>query len=89
MNLYAEQIQLVTIINNHVDKYPDTDRGNEQLLTTIYDYMDAFKRVMESTTTVQMDHLSLQYLGFCRSGKLLETIAQGISDGSIVVFKAH
>ena len=49
--------------------------------------MDAFKRVMESTTTVQMDYLSLPYPGFYRFGKLLETMAQGISEGSIVVPK--
>lgn len=89
MNLSAEQLQLAKLIDAHVRRYPDTATGDEQLLRTAYDYMDAFKRIMDSTTTVQMDDLSQQYPGFYRFGKLLESIAQGIVDGDINVPKDH
>ena len=35
MNLSAEQIQLVTLIDTHVSQYPDTDLGDEQLFATL------------------------------------------------------
>ncbi len=89
MDFSAEQIQLVTIINEHVAKYPDTDIGNEQLLTTIYDYMEAFKRVMDSTSKFEMDYICQQYDGFYRFAKLMEMLAQGIADGMIEVPKDH
>lgn len=89
MNLNAEQLHLAQQIDAHVRQYPDTAIGNEQLLATTYEYMNAFKRVMDSTTSVQMDYLSQQYPGFYRFGKLLESLAQGISDGVIAVPGDH
>jgi len=89
MNLSAEQLQLAMLIHTHVNQYPDTEHGDEQLLQTTYDYMDAFKRVMDSSTRVQMDYLCQQYDGFYRYAKLLETIAQGITDGVIDTPKDH
>lgn len=52
INLTAEQIHLAKQIDAHVRRYPDTELGTEHLLTTIYDYMDAFKRIMDSKTSV-------------------------------------
>lgn len=89
IQLTAEQLQLATLIDAHVNRYPDDVTGDEHLLPTIYDYMDAFKRIMDSTTSVQMDYLCLQYPGFYRFAKLLESIAEGISDGTIAVPKDH
>lgn len=89
MNLSAEQLHLARLIDAHVCQYPGTATGNEHLLRTSYEYMDAFKRIMDSTTTEQMNYLSQQYPGFCRFGKLLESIAQGIVDGDIDVPKDH
>ena len=34
MNLSAEQIQLATLIDAHVNRFPDTPLGTEQLLPT-------------------------------------------------------
>jgi len=59
-----------------------------QLLQGCYDYMDAFKRVMDSTSKVQMD-TSAQYPGYFRFAKWMERLAQGIADGVIEVPKAH
>ena len=89
MNLSVEQIHLAKLIDTHVRQYPDTVTGDEQLLRSAYDYMDAFRRIMDSATTDQMDYLSQQYPGFYRFGKLLETIAQGIADGDVDVPKDH
>ena len=89
MNLTAEQRQMATQIDAHVNQFPETELGDEQLLRTIYDYMDAFKRLMDGSTPAQMDYLYQQYDGFYRFAKLLETIAQGIADGVIDVPKDH
>lgn len=87
--LSAEQIQLATMIHEHVVQFPDSPDGDERLLLTTYQYIDAFKRVLDNSTPEQMDHLSLQYAGFYRFGKLLEAMAQAIADGEIEVPKAH
>ena len=89
LNLTAEQIQLASLIDAHVSRYPDTDRGDEQLFVTLYDYMDAFKRILDSATPVQMDYLCQQYPGFYRLAMLLESLAQGIAEGAIEVPKDH
>lgn len=89
VNIGLEQKQLAKLIDDHVNKYPDNDTGNEHLLTTIYDYMEPFKTIMDTTTREQMDYLSSQYPGFYRFGKLLESIAQGVADGIVEVPKDH
>ncbi|WP_289245279.1 arylsulfatase regulator [uncultured Methylophaga sp.] len=89
MNLTAEQRQLVLLIDNHVGRFPETPLGDEQLLVTVYDYMEAFKMLMDSTTTVQIDYLSQHFPGFYRYAKLLESLAQGIADGVIDVPADH
>jgi hypothetical protein len=89
LNLTAEQIQLASLIDAHVSRYPDTDRGDEQLFVTLYDYMDAFKRILDSATPVQMDRLCQQYPGFYRLAMLLESLALGIGEGEIEVPKDH
>ena len=89
MNITAEQLRLVERINDHVNQYPDTDAGTEQLLTTLYDHMGSFKQVMDTTTQVEMNYLIQRYDGFYRFAKLLEQMAQGISDGTLHVPKDH
>jgi len=83
MNLTTEQIQLASLIDAHVSRYPDTGRGDEQLLVTLTDYLVAFKRILDSATPVQMDTLCQQYPGFYRLAMLLESLAQGIAEGEI------
>ncbi len=89
MNIDANQLHLVKRIDHHVNQFQDNETGDAQLLTTIYDHMAAFKQVMDSTTQAQMDYLTQEYDGFYRFAKLLEQIAQGISDGTIQVPKDH
>ncbi|EFE7717787.1 arylsulfatase [Escherichia coli] len=51
--------------------------------------MDAFKRVMESSSKVQMDYICLQYPGHFRFAKWMERLAHRIADGVIEVPKDH
>jgi len=89
MNINSTQLNLVKRIDSHVNSFPDTDTGNGQLLTTLFDYMESFKQIMDTTTQTQMNYLTSEYKGFCRFSKLLELMAKGISDGSIQVPKDH
>lgn len=89
LDLSAEQIQLASLIDVHVQQFPLSDDGDAQLLTSIADYMDAFKRILDSSTKVQMDYLGLQYEGFYRMAKLLEALAEARAAGDIQVPEDH
>lgn len=89
MKINLAYLQKVKLINDHVQKFPDTEAGATQLLVTIYDYMEAFQFVMNNTTSEEMDYLCQNYDGFYRFAKLLELMAQGISSGAIQVPKDH
>ena len=51
--------------------------------------MDAFKTIMDTSTSDQIEALSHIYPGFYRFSKMLEMIAQGIADGVVEVPKDH
>lgn len=89
VDLTAEQRQLAKIVHEYASRFPLTEEGDAQLLQGCYDYMDAFKRVMDSTSKVQMDYLCQQYHGYYRFAELMERLAQGIADGVIAVPKDH
>jgi len=63
IDLTAEQRQLAKIVHDYASRFPQTAEGDAQLLQGCYDYMDAFKRVMDSTSKVQMDYICLNTLG--------------------------
>jgi len=89
IDLSSEQRHLIKRIDDHVAKFPLSEAGDEQLLLTCYDYMEAFKQVMDSISTYQRDYICQQYDGFYRFAKLMERLAQGIADGVIDVPKDH
>jgi hypothetical protein len=76
------------MIDAHVNRFPDSPIGDEQLLPTTYEYMNAFKRIMDTSTSDQMDYLCQEYAGFYRFANLLEAMAQAIADGEIDVTEA-
>lgn len=76
VDLTAEQQQLAKIVH---------DNGDAQLLQGCYDYMDAFKRGMDSASKVQMPAIPWIF----RFAKWIERLAQGIADGVIEVPKDH
>lgn len=89
VGLSAEQLQMVIIIDHYALGFPPGEDGEAQLLQGCYDYMEAFKRVMDSATKVQFDYICQQYDGFWRFTRLMEMLAEGISSGVIEVPKAH
>lgn len=89
IDLTAEQRHLAKIVHDYACRFPLTEDGDAMLLKNCYDYMDAFKRVMDSASKVQMDYVCLQYPGFFRFAIWMECLAQGIADGVIEVPKDH
>lgn len=57
IDLTTEQQHLVKIVHDYACQFPQTENGDAQLLQGCYDYMDAFKRVMDSTSKIQMDYI--------------------------------
>lgn len=58
IDLTTEQQQLAIIVHDDASRFPQTENGDAQLLQGCYDYMDAFKRVMDSASKVQMAAIS-------------------------------
>nr|WP_106441015.1 arylsulfatase regulator [Yersinia pseudotuberculosis] len=80
---------MTTIVHDYTCRFPPIADGDAQLLQGYYDYMEAFKRVMDSASKVQIDYIGLQYPRFFRFAKWMELLAQGIADGAIKVPKDH
>ena len=89
MNISSKKRKLASIIDKGVSKFPDSENGNIQLLQNSYEYMDTFKRLMDSCSKEEMNFLCNQLNGLYRFAKLLENMAQGIRDGRISVPKSH
>ncbi|TVO39910.1 arylsulfatase regulator [Vibrio algivorus] len=89
IDLTTEQLHLIKIVHNYAHRFPHTEDGDIQLLQDCYDYMDAFKQVIDSTSKVELDYICLQYSGFFRFAKWMERLAQGVADGVIEVSQAH
>ncbi len=87
IDLSLDQQHLIQLIENYVAQFPLPQEGGDQLLSRCYDYMDAFKRVMDSSSKSQMDYICQQYDGFYGFAKVMEMLAQGIADGVIDVLK--
>lgn len=51
----------------------------------MYDYMGQFKQLLDTCSPEDMDKLCERYEGFYRFAKLLENLAQGLSDGTITI----
>ncbi len=51
----------------------------------MYDHMNSFKQVMDTTTEEEMNQLCLRYQGFYKYAKVLENLAQALADGRIRV----
>lgn len=75
IDLTAEPRQLAKIVHGYTNRFPLTEDGDAQLLQGCYDYMEAFKRVMDSASKVQMDYICLQYPGYFRFAKWMELLA--------------
>lgn len=61
IDLTAGQRQLAKIVHDYASQFPPTEKGDAQLLQGCYDYMEAFRRMMDSASKFQMDYICLQY----------------------------
>jgi hypothetical protein len=85
MSLTAQHIRLAGTIDRHVNQVVANGGGDEELLLSMYDHMGMFKQLLDTCSGEEMDLLCREYDGFYRFAKLLETLAQGIADGTIPV----
>jgi hypothetical protein len=85
MALTNEHHHIARLIHTEADKILKAGKDNSELLMGMIPYMDGFKKIMDNAAPSEMDALSLQYPGFYEYAKLLENIAQDISDGTIKV----
>ena len=79
MTLTAAQHQIAAFLDQAVSAYPDTEQGTEALLENMSEYMDAFKRLVEISTTPEMNQLGARYPHFYRLAKLMEQLATAIA----------
>jgi hypothetical protein len=80
-----EKIALAQTIDDWVTGIIDNGGGDEQILEGMYDYMDIFKQLLDSCTSLEMTLLNQRFDGFYRFAHLLELLAQAIADGAIEV----
>jgi hypothetical protein len=78
--------QLAQTIDDFVKTIEQQGGGDIELLAAGFpEQTTAFKELLDTTTHEQMDALCELYRGFYRFAKLLESLAQGIQDGTIDV----
>ena len=77
--------QLARQIDAHVKQTIADGGGDQELLTSMYDYMLLFKEIMDTSSSSEMDALCMKYDGFYQFANLLERLASGIADGQIQV----
>jgi len=80
----VDPIQLVIAINKQASQ-TIKNGGDKALLPSLHDIMGDLKKILDSCNEREMNAYCQQYKGFGRCMLLLETMAIGISDGSITV----
>ena len=85
MPFTAQQTRLAMMIDTHVTQVLADGGGDEALLLSLADHMGTFKQLLETCTSEELNTLCDRYAGLYRFALLLETLAQGIADGSIPV----
>ena len=86
MQLTNKQKQLAQGIDAFVKTIEQQGGSETELLAASFpEQTTTFKELLDTTTTEQMDALCELYPGFYRFAKLVESIAQGIQDGTLEV----
>jgi hypothetical protein len=85
MPLTEQHIRLAVTIDRHVNQVLANGGGDEALLRSMADHMSTFKPLLDTCSREELDLLCQRYDGFYRFATLLETLAQGIADGTIPV----
>jgi hypothetical protein len=85
MPLTPHQTQLAVKIDTQVREILAQGGGEEALLRSLADYMPIFKQLLDTCTSASISALCVRYDGFYHFTQLLETLAVGITNGSIPV----
>ena len=85
MPFTAQQTRLAMMIDTHVMQVLAEGGGDEVLLLSLADHIGTFKQLLETCTSAELNALCDRYAGLYRFALLLETLAQGLADGSIPV----
>lgn len=85
MNINYEQINLAKEIDKKIRKLEKKNCNEVDILVKMYDYMPKFKKIMDTTSKEGMDQLCAQFKGFYRYAKILDTLAEKIASGEIIV----
>jgi hypothetical protein len=83
----AEQLQIVSMIDQKVKKILKADGDVVEILREMHDYMPGFKKIMDTTTPEEFNELGRQNFGFLHFAQILEDLASGIQSGDIQVPK--
>lgn len=81
----AERTRIVSMIDQKVKTMLKAKRDRLELLNEMYEEMTEFKKVMETSTPVELSELCRQYSGFHQFSQILEELASGIQSGKIKV----
>lgn len=85
MALTNEHHQIAKLIHTEADKILKSGKDNAEFLVGMLSYMEGFKKIIDNAAPGETDALCRQYPRFYEYAKLLENLAQDISDGTIEV----
>lgn len=85
MPFTAKQKQLIITIDNQVNKVLSNGGNDQEIVGSLHDIMGDIKKLMISSTHTEIDNLCEKHYGFYRFIKVLESLEEGISHGTISV----
>lgn len=85
MSLAEHHVQTAKLIDDFVTSVFARGGDESDLLRQMVDYMPAFKTLMDSATSAQMDALCQRFKGLSVFASILESMAEGIARGEIAV----
>lgn len=85
MPLNEKQEKLIIYIDRKVNKMSEKNKSDINILASLADVMSELKSIINSPDKNVLDKYTQKYPGFYRFMKILETLARGISNGSISV----
>ena len=89
MSLASEQERLVMYIDQQVTQILENDGNATEILISLSNHLHEIKKLMDASSTDEMDRYCQQFEGFYLFMTLLEDIASGIANGRISVPTYH
>ena len=87
MALSEKQLRTAGNIDRRVKQLLANGANDVEILVSMYDHMNSFKQVIDTTTEEEMNQLCLQYTGFYKYSKQRygQTLPGALADGRIRV----